>query len=327
MYIRPVKENDLDALLLFLQQSKTELTSLSRKKNILAEKIEQSITSEKCQILSDWQRSLMVLYDPEKDSIAGISGLEREKSCAPHYIIDQKSKCLRFSTSAVSPLKLGSLLIHENYRNYGFGKLLSKCRFLYLANFSHPIADHIHAELRGWVDNNYRSPFWDNISSSFYDGNFSIIDQYRGTYPEIFVESYLAEHEIPFYLIDNDVKQKIGSVHKDTENAKRMLEKEGFLHTSCIDILDGGPTLKSALKNVFTIKNSSLFSAIPNREKNKISEIWMISNIKVSGFRAGLYPAAHRSGHLYVHPQTLAALELDPGDLVRAVPRNVAHQR
>lgn len=327
MYIRLVKENDLDALFLFLQQSKTELTSLPKNKNSLAEKIALSTASEKYQDLADWHRCLMVLYDPVKDAIAGISGLEREKSCAPHYIIDQNNKCLRFSTSAVSPIKLGSLLIHEEYRNYGLGGLLSKARFLYLANFSHPIADHIHAELRGWVDNNGRSPFWEKISSSFYDGSFSSIDQYRGTHPEIFFESHIAAHNIPFYLIEDDVKQVIGTVHKDTENAKRMLEKEGFTHTNCVDILDGGPILKSTLKNVFTIKNSNLFSVSTNRENEKISETWMISNIKVNGFRAGLYPAAHRSGHLYVQPQTLAALELDPDDLVRAVPKNAAHQR
>lgn len=327
MYIRPVKEDDIDALFAFLKQSTAELTSLPKDKGILTEKIAQSIASEKSHALADWQRILMILYDTGRHCIAGISGLEREKSFAPHYTIDQGKQCLRFETAAISPIKLGSLLLRENYRNHGLGGLLSKSRFLYLANFTNPIADYIHAELRGWVDTYGESPFWKIISSAFYGKNFSAVDQFRGSQPEIFAEYHLAAHDIPYHLVGQDVEKLIGKVHADTENALRMLEKEGFSKTSSIDILDGGPILKSAISNIFTIKNSIFCPIMAAPVQDVLAEQWMISNSQTIGFRAALRSAQYRGGYLFVHPQTLTTLELESGDLIRAIPKNPVNKR
>lgn len=327
MYIRSVVDDDLFSLYRLVEQAPAGLTSLPRDKKILAEKIAQSIASEHGLARREWQRILLVLYDPVEQCIAGVSGLEREKSTAPHYVIDVEQACLRLETSPISTVKLGSLLLRDAYRGHGHGGLLSKSRFLYMANFQEQLSEHVHAELRGWVDTQDVSPFWRTLGHPLYGDNFAAIDHFRGSQPELFALHHLAAHEVPFHFLDPEVRAHIGQVHPDTENALRLLVQENFTRTCYMDILDGGPILRATTSEILTIRNSEVYSVTEAPVDDSLLEIWMISNGRIRGFRACLHSAQLRAGILHVHPQTLSALEIQPGDRVRATLKKASNTR
>ncbi|OCX71669.1 hypothetical protein A6M27_10025 [Acidithiobacillus thiooxidans] len=326
MYIRSVTESDLTSLYKLVERAPAGLTSLPRDQKILHEKIMQSVESEQAASGQEWQRILLVLFDPVEQCITGVSGLEREKSTAPHYTVDNKLERLRLDTTAISPVKLGSLLLGDTHRRRGFGGLLSKSRFLYLASLPEELSEYIHAELRGWVNNDDASPFWETLGYSLYGDNFSAIDHFRGSQPDAFAFHHLAAHEVPFSLLNQEVLAKMGQVHPDTKNALRMLEQENFGRTCHVDILDGGPIVRATTAEIATIRNSVICPVTEVSTNDLLSDRWMISNSQSKAFRACLHPAALREGMLHVHSQTLSTLKIQPGERVRAILKQSSKQ-
>lgn len=322
MYIRPVTHGDLQEVFELAQQAPSGLTSLPADLDILSEKIAQSVSSQSAKENQEWQRHLFVLYDPVEHRIVGISGLEKEKNYAPHYSHNDLAT-IYLETKPIGPTKLGSLLLKPNYRGQGAGYLLSKSRFLYIAETRHLIGEKLHAELRGYTDPTGTSHFWQDIGQHIYGSNFSLIDQLRGSQPEFFSSNYLAPHEIPLSFLKQCTLENIGRVNQETKNAMRMLIQEGFRFTPHIDILDGGPILESNIEDIFIVRKSIVCQLFLNKKNiDTIQELWMISNGRPDNFKACLHPAFYVDDHLQVDQRTLDILEIKSGTKVRATLRN-----
>ncbi|WP_459617680.1 arginine N-succinyltransferase, partial [Enterobacter hormaechei] len=59
--------------------------------------------------------------------------------------------------------ELCSLFLHADHRSGLNGKLLSRARFLFIAEFRHLFGDKLIAEMRGMSDEEGRSPFWESL--------------------------------------------------------------------------------------------------------------------------------------------------------------------
>ncbi|MGE0047444.1 MAG: arginine N-succinyltransferase [Acidithiobacillus sp.] len=319
MYVRPVEEADLDSLYCLSKEAPVGLTSLPANRKLLADKIEESMASLCLDDPAAWRRLLLVLVDTANGEIAGISGIEREADRAHHYRKVSDPARLQLRDTPVSPTKLGSLMLRAAYRGRGLGALLSKSRFLYIADHQQYFGGHLHAELRGWSSPRGDTPFWSEIGRLLYDKDLSEMDQLRGRSPASFASQYLSNHDIPMQFLSPHLQQNLGRVHADAKNALRMLEQERFVHTDHIDVLDGGPILRASIQDIYSIRTSTVFT-IDRRVGTEVSVgKWMISNRAGYAFRACVAPAYLDAGALLVDSEVIELLRVEPGASVRAL--------
>ncbi|MEY2334250.1 arginine N-succinyltransferase [Acidithiobacillus ferrianus] len=331
MYIRAINQSDVGALFTLARHAPPGLTSLPENADILAERIAQSVTSQTAETAENWQRLLLVLFDPISQEIAGVSGLEREEDTTSfHYEYrdaatlpdDQRSGAgafLHLSSATISTSKLGSLYLKNAFRGNGYGQLLSTSRFLYIADAQRLIGPDIHAELRGISKSDGAGPFWQDIGHHFYQMDFATADKLRGSAPMRFAEASPAPHDVPLSLVGTAAQESIGQVHPDTRNALRILQREGFRKTPYVDIMDGGPIVSCAVRNILTVRKS--ITCLARHHDHPKGDLWLLSNHNHAHFRACMAPAEYDEFHLRIDDTTMAALDIIPGDIIRAVPK------
>ena len=76
--------------------------------------------------------------------------------------------------------ELCSLFLHADHRTGLNGRLLSKARFLFIAEFRSLFGDKVIAEMRGMSDADGRSPFWESLGRHFFTMEFSRADYLTG---------------------------------------------------------------------------------------------------------------------------------------------------
>ena len=67
------------------------------------------------------------------------------------------------------------------------GRLLSKARFLFMAEFRDLFGDKVIAEMRGMSDEQGRSPFWESLGRHFFKMEFSQADYLTGVGNKSFI--------------------------------------------------------------------------------------------------------------------------------------------
>lgn len=77
--------------------------------------------------------------------------------------------------------ELCTLFLDPDYRHGENGKLLSKVRFLFIAAFRERFSRRLIAEMRGFSDENGRSPFWESVGHRFFSIEFAKADYLSGT--------------------------------------------------------------------------------------------------------------------------------------------------
>ncbi|MGV8546764.1 arginine N-succinyltransferase, partial [Pseudomonas aeruginosa] len=76
--------------------------------------------------------------------------------------------------------ELCALFLHADNHSGLNGKLLSRARFLFIAEFRHLFGDKLIAEMRGMSDEEGRSPFWESLGGHFFKMEFSQADYLTG---------------------------------------------------------------------------------------------------------------------------------------------------
>ncbi|MGD4318384.1 arginine N-succinyltransferase, partial [Xanthomonas citri pv. citri] len=136
------------------------------------------------------------------------------------------------------------------YRQNHNGKLLSKIRFLFIAAFSQYFEEKLIAEMRGYSDENGRSPFWDAVGSHFFDIDFAEADYLTGIGKKAFIAELMPRFPIYVDLLTAEAQAVIGKTHPKTLPASKVLESEGLKYQNYVDIFDAGPTLEAEICNL-----------------------------------------------------------------------------
>ncbi|TFZ33396.1 arginine N-succinyltransferase, partial [Pseudomonas syringae] len=76
--------------------------------------------------------------------------------------------------------ELCSLFLHANHRSGIRGRLLSKARFLFIAEFRELFGPKVIAVMRGMSESPGRSPFWESIGRHFFTMEFDQGDSLTG---------------------------------------------------------------------------------------------------------------------------------------------------
>jgi arginine N-succinyltransferase len=212
-----------------------------------------------------------------------------------------------------------TLFLAPKYRGGGAGKLLSKGRFLFLANHPHRFADTVIAEMRGFSDENGVSPFWESLGRHFFDMDFEVADTLSGEESNEFIAELMPKYPIYVPLLTKEAQDVLGKVHPDTEPALELLKKEGFEYKNYVDIFDAGPTIETKQHNIDTIKRSQRLTAdiIPSFESETQ---YLIANQNVEEFRCVLAPAKVNQNHLCIEQKIADLLQIQSGDTLTATP-------
>lgn len=332
--IRPIKQKDLDGLMELLQVSGYGLTTLPKDPEVLKRRIRASERSflhrEEMPAGEDY---LFVMEELFTGRLVGVSAIiskiggfqpyyfyKLEKSHHESKLVNVKNDVtsLHFHFIHNGPAEICSLFLHPDFRNAQNGRFLSLSRFLFIAENRKYFEDQIIAEMRGRVNNQGRSPFWDAVGAKFFKISFNDADSMYMKNKR-FIEELLPKHPILANVLPEEAREVIGEVAPETEPAKRILEQEGFRFSGMVGILEPGPVLIADVDQVRAIRESTVGEIGEIEDKPSKSPEHIIS--RTDGvFRCALGGVVKlKNGKYKISGVTAAALKLRLGDKIRFV--------
>ncbi|OGV52199.1 MAG: arginine N-succinyltransferase [Legionellales bacterium RIFCSPHIGHO2_12_FULL_42_9] len=273
--LRNTTRSDLDGIYQLSQKDGIGITTLPNDRLVLAQRLDWSIQS--CiKDVSDPGNEyyLFVLEDLESATIIGTSAIEASTGYSLPFYSYHVSKQTRFCPALnlrndYSILELTNdnqgkseictLFLDSKYRGHNYyGKLLSKSRFLFIANNPQRFTTTIIAEMRGIADESGCSPFWESVGQHFFHMSFAHADLLTLTSNKQFISDLMPRYPIYINLLSNAAQNVIGRPHSSARAAMQILLDEGFYPTNYVDIFDAGPVLECHNQAVNTIINSKV---------------------------------------------------------------------
>jgi arginine N-succinyltransferase len=336
--VRPAQLRDLDGLMLLAQKTGTGLTTLPAHKPVLQQKIAESIEAFATPAgagNTEKLNYLLVLEDLSNGTVCGTSalivGIGLDKPFYSYRILHQTqlshepkmrvdTELLQLSNDFVGAAEVATLFLDPAYRRDKLGKLLSKARYMLMAAHPDRFPDTVISELRGWVDDQNRSPFWEAIGRHFFGMDFMTADEINGRGNSQFISDLMPKFPIYTALLPEDARAVIGRPHDDGVPAKRLLEKEGFRFSGAVDIFDGGPEMEVARRAIWTCRKSQEGTVGGTVEGEGKDPMQLVANPSLETFRVVLTNAVEGSSGLWLAKDAADALEIEAGDKVRYSP-------
>ena len=343
--VRPIARDDLPTVLALSERTGAGLTTLPASEERLAARIEASIASfadraprhDECYVfvLEEAGRTLA------RSRVVGISAIEAAVGLdEPWYnyrvgTLVHASRALDvygavptlfLSNDHTGHTELATLFVDQAFRSGHNGPLIAKSRFLFIAEFAQRFGDKVIAELRGKLDDEGRSPFWEGLGRHFFAMEYSTADYLTGIGQKSFIAELMPKHPVYVNLLPPSARAAIGAVHADTAPARRMLEQEGFRYEGYVDIFDAGPTVEAFRDNIDAVRRSRILPVTldeddPVPDNHAAAGVpWLVANRSFEGFRAILATAPARLDRVPLRPYAAEVLGVREGDTVRAVP-------
>lgn len=337
--VRPITEDDQDAFIDIAFTAGIGMTSMPKNRILLEERVQNSILSfqKKITVPND-ETYLFVLEDTESTTIGGVCSIlarTGKQSPLPFYQI-KKEKIptgINAHTHIVPTLQvvlyknywseICSLYLAPTFRHGGLGKLLSLCRFLFIAAFPERFDNMIFAEMRGHFNDQGICTFWEGIGRHFVDTTFEVLMHHRDE-GMIDLSQALPRHPIYMELLPKEVQESIGKVHTETQAALKMLLQEGFTVSDDLDICDGGPKIEARTKEIRSVRESRTAKVAgtlgTSRTKDSASLPVILTNNRLD-FRACLSSIERtENGEVILSEGAAKALGIAKGDLIRYLP-------
>ena len=342
-FVRPITRDDLPAVLALSERTGTGLTTLPANHDRLLARIDRSLASfarAADRANACYMFVLGEARDGAEERVVGISAIEAAVGLTePWYnyhvgTLVHASRALDVYT--VTPTlflsndhtghsELCSLFLDERYRIGKNGALIAKSRLLFIAEFGDLFSGKVIAELRGRVEPDGSSPFWEGLGRHFFAMEYSRADYLTGTGQKSFIAELMPKHPVYVNLLPPAAREAIGAVHADTAPARAMLEQEGFRYEGYVDIFDAGPTVECTRDNIDAVRRASVLPCVLGEEDpvpDSLTDdiLWLVCNRKFAGWRAVVTAAPPRIDRFPLLPYAADALGLREGELVRAVP-------
>ncbi len=345
MVIRPIKASDLNDLYAMAKSAGAGLTTLPANEELLAQRIELSEKSFAQSIPIEQGNYMFALEDLEEERIAGVSAIEAHVGMDTVWYNYRVSQCVNSSreigvhtinhtlyltNDLTGSSEVCSLFLDEAYRTGEGprrgtnGRLLSKCRFLFMREFPNLFSDKVIAEMRGYSNDKGQSPFWDALGRKFFQMDFTQADYLTGIGNKSFVAELMPKYPIYLAFLPKEAREVVGEVHDNTRPALEMLKREGFNYNGLVDIFDAGPIVECFVRNVRAVRESSMRQALVSQHPPAESEdgaYHLVSNCALEHFRCVLVPsAAVKFDTVALSHEAAKALNISMGDPVRVIP-------
>ncbi|MBM7071533.1 arginine N-succinyltransferase [Shewanella sp. 202IG2-18] len=334
LIIRPIRHSDLAALLRIAEESGHGFTSLPVNEDLLRNKIARAEAS----FIKDIDKPhdegyLMVLEDTDTGEVVGTCGLEaavglidafyhyrvgtevyHSEQIDVHNSVQTLTLCHDYTGAA----ELCTLFLRDSYRKDNNGRMLSRSRFLFLAQHAHRFGDKVIAEMRGVSDEAGNSPFYGWLQENFLGIDFVKADYLSGLGQKAFMAEMMPRNPVYTCLLPKEAQEVIGVVHDKTRPALKLLEAEGLQYRGYVDIFDGGPTVECELENIRSVKESRLLTIRVGHTPASESK-FIISNTKLADYRAtsAYLSVSEESDDVVISPQLADGLMVNEGEQIR----------
>lgn len=334
LIIRPIQAADFDALYQIAEESGHGFTSLPVNADLLRHKIARAEASFVKHVDTPFNEGyLMVLEDTASGQIAGTCAIEAAvgmEDAFYHYrlgtevyhsaqiAVRNEVETLTLCHDYTGAAELCTLFLREPYRKGNNGRMLSRSRFLLLAQHSQRFGETVIAEMRGVSDAQGHSPFYGWLQRHFLGIDFIEADYLSGLGKKAFMAEMMPRNPVYVCLLPEEAQKVIGEVHTNTRPALSLLQAEGFRCRGYVDIFDGGPTVECRLTDIRAVRESRLLT-VDIGDMAPSDKQFIISNTQLAHYRAtAAYLAVdEQSTHVTLSPALGAALMVAKGDHIR----------
>jgi arginine N-succinyltransferase len=334
LVIRPVNIEDLEPLLELAGGAGVGLTTLPRDRDLLARRIQKSERSmQRVPDRPGGETYLFVMQDLVTDRLVGASGIvSKVGGFEPFYAyriettlhvseqlrVRKQVPVMHLEREHDGPAEIGSLYLHPDYRKKDNGRLLQLVRFLFLAEHPQAFEELVVSELRGVIDTQGRSPFWDAVGRHFFDIEFPRAD-YLSVVNKRFIADLMPAYPLYIELLPPEAQAVIGKAHEESRPAMKNLEAEGFRFCHKVDIFDAGPCVGCARDEIRTVRESQVAEIVAVTEAEPQSPSYMIGS-STYGFHACLGGVQWSGAGVRISDASARALQAGTGDYVRVAP-------
>jgi arginine N-succinyltransferase len=196
-----------------------------------------------------------------------------------------RNQLLNFTTDLEGSSEVGGLFLHPQERAGGLGMLLARSRYLFIKGHRARFGDTVLAELRGVMDEGGHSPFWDAIGGRFFGMTFPEADEFNAIHGTQFIADLFPKSAIYMSMLPDSARAVIGQPHPTGRAALKMLENEGFVWDSYVDIFDGGPTVTARTDSVRSIRETASFGVIDREPQG--GKTMLVAHGQLAEFVAG----------------------------------------
>ncbi|AOK22898.1 arginine N-succinyltransferase [Burkholderia ubonensis] len=337
--VRVVQTGDVDALVSLAKETGPGLTTFKPDRDALAARIERTRRTLEGRAAPSEAGYFFVMEDSATGDIAGVCGIESQVGLEqPFYNyrvstvvhasqelgVWTRMHALNISHDLTGYAEVCSLFLSPRYRTGGVGGLLSRSRFMFIAQFRELFPERICAELRGHFDDDGTSPFWRAVGSHFYQIDFNAADYLSSHGRKSFLAELMPRYPVYVDLLPQDAQDAVGLTHRDTLPARKMLEAEGLRYQNHVDIFDAGPVLECHINDLRTVRESVVVPvAIGEPDARVDAPKSLVSNTSLGDFRVGVAPGVVANGAFVLSADDAAALDVKAGDPVRVLPLKV----
>lgn len=341
--VRIIRKEDLDGLYHLTTQVGDGMTSLKPDKKMIAKRISIACDSFAEKNPPEQRDFLFVMEDIATREIVGVCAIKSTVGLdAPFYNyrigtlvhsskelgVYSRMDTLHLSNDLTGCSELCSLFVHPDYRTHANGKLLSKSRFLFIAQFPHFFSQKLIAELRGFQRPDGSSPFWDSLGRQFFHMDFSRADNLTSAGKKSFIAELMPHYPLYVAYLTKEAQQAIGRVHVDTEPARHLLEEEGFHYEGYIDIFDAGPVVQTRVSELRSSRVSQLakvVNATDGANDDMTKGPTLVANTCLQDYRVIVSDSAPQNGNLPLNEQQQQILRCT--EQVRVMPLHVEKGR
>jgi arginine N-succinyltransferase len=270
--VRAMRKSDLAGFRALRDLAGAGFTSLALDDDALAQRLAHSAESFAAEVQAPGrERYLLALEHIESAQVVGVAGVKACVGDTPPFFNFRVLQIAQASAAAQRRFDLevlilvneftrcsevGSLFVRKEHRAGGAGRLLAQARYMLIASARERFADTVVAELRGVVDAEGRSPFWEHLGRHFFRMSFQEADRLSAATDNQFILDLMPKYPIYVDLLPEAARAVIGRCHGEGEPALRMLQAEGFRHDRVVDIFDAGPLVSCARDTIRTVRDS-----------------------------------------------------------------------
>ncbi|MYM71464.1 arginine N-succinyltransferase [Duganella sp. FT134W] len=344
LVVRAIQATDLDALYVMATQVGSGMTTLKPDMKMMGDRLNIAVASFAETIPPEQRDYMFVMEDTDSGRLAGVCAIKGSVGLTePFYNyrigtlvhssreldVFTRMDTLYLSNDLTGSTELCSLFLHPDYRTGNNGKLLSKCRFLFIAQFPHLFTEKLIAEMRGYQEESGRSPFYEGLGRHFFKMDFDHVDALTAVGKKSFIAELMPRQPLYVAYLPDDAQQVIGKVHTSTAPARRLLEQEGMYFEGYVDIFDAGPVLQARVSELRAMRDSTLADiGAPGdgdaacAPESVAAEPMLVSNTTLKDFRMILSQAMPVNGVVALPEAEQQLLHCRSGDTVRTLTLN-----
>ena len=214
--------------------------------------------------------------------------------------------------------EVGGLFVRPGLRGLAGGRLMARSRYLFMAEHRDWFGERVVSELRGYQDEDGRSPFWEAVGRKFYGLEFREADRISVGPGKQVIADLGPKYPLHLNLLPTDAAASVGRFHPDGARAHALLTEEGFKFEGCIDIFDAGPTMVADIDSLKAVRDSRILRVGSIGPCEDGPEVLACVG-KAETFRASRGRVWRGDDELRLSPELAQALNVKIGDHVRHV--------